>query len=339
MRLVCVEVQRVFRGHIGRHITRSKALARANYEDLAIFHYHAIMCQRTFRGYYSRRYRHDFNARKNYITSVVSKGDALRARLERARLDQIVHEAEMTEAEKQQAFKQICQHLHHLVSTKSVPGVYNSPYEQDHAPCALGISIEEHLCNGVKDLLLLRDYTAPKLALDLNGTKRVDVGRAMDARSLQASSPYDAPRQAARMEAKLGRCGFVGAADLRAGQRVHPGAYKRGVNDGSEFYDPWKNPYLQRGIPRCKGDLQHSISTLGKAPKVRFYTRAGGNMSPIHANGIFDVILMARKTGGVTLRHKVTSSFVPVKGDYNTGLEDGSLFDDSSPRQNQPADQ
>ena len=304
MRLACVEIERAFRGHAGRASHAALAKARTDFEVLAIFHYHAIMCQRTFRGYYSRRYKHDFNARKRYILSVVRKGDELRAKLEAARDKQVIDEAEAAETQKHAAFKEIVQHLHHLVSTKTIPGVYNSPYERDHPPSALGVPIEQHLTNGVKDLLLLSDYTKPLLARDLNGVKRIDVNRLPDPRSLQASSAYDAPLLVARMEAKLERVGFIGAADLRTGQRVHEEPHQRGINDGSEFFDPWKNPYLQRGIPRCKEDLQHSVSTLGKAPKVPFYTRTGGNMSSIHSNGIFDVILTAGKTGGVTGRQK-----------------------------------
>ena len=107
MRLACVEIERVFRGHLGRGEHARLAKARTDYEDLAIFHYHAIMCQRTFRGYYSRRYRHDFNARKAYIRSVVEKGDALRSKLEAARERQVVDETEAAEREKHAAFKEI----------------------------------------------------------------------------------------------------------------------------------------------------------------------------------------------------------------------------------------
>ena len=343
MRLACVEIERVFRGHLGRLRHGALATARTDREELAVFHYHAILCQRTFRGYYSRRYRHDFNARKAYISSVVRRGEELRETLEAARREQVLAEAEAAEKEREAAFKRVVEHLHHLVSTKSVPGVYNSPYDVDHPPSALGVPVETHLTNGVKDLLLLRDYARPRLARDLNGTRRVDVGREPNPRSLQASSPYDAPLLAARMEAKLERVGFIGAADLRTGQRVHDEPYQRGINEGSEFYDPWKNPYLQRGIPRCKEDLQHSVSTLGKAPKVPFYTRTGGNMSSIHANGIFDVILTAGKTGGVTGRQKaIKAGMITRQGDIidaalrkeidsdgRTSAEDESLFEAS----------
>ena len=67
-------------------------------------------------------------------------------------------------------------------------------------------------------------------------------------------------------------------------------------------------------------------------------------MSSIHANSIFDVILMAGKTGGVTSRHKaICAGFITRQGDLinsnqvvqdfppatddTARLEDGSLFE------------
>ena len=69
-------------------ITRVRSLffkvsPSCRFEEGAVYHYHAMLCQRTFRGYYSRRYKHDFNARKAYIQSVVEKGEELRAHLAR----------------------------------------------------------------------------------------------------------------------------------------------------------------------------------------------------------------------------------------------------------------
>ena len=128
-----------------------------------------------------------------------------------------------------------------------------------------------------------------------------------DKRSLQASSLYDAPLEAARMDEKLGRLAFVGQADFRAGHKQHDAPYQRGLNKGAVYRDPWKNPFLVRGIPKLGENLQDvssSRTTLGKAPQVHFHTSVGGNKSAVHANGRFDVIADAERTGGVTGRHR-----------------------------------
>ncbi|KAJ1460090.1 hypothetical protein M885DRAFT_478248 [Pelagophyceae sp. CCMP2097] len=304
MRAACVEIARVYRGHRGAVVARTRADARAQREEMAVFHYYAADCQRAFRGYYSRRYKHDFSARKAYIESVVAQGTLLRAQLAQQFSEQQSAEEAAAQQAKMAQFKLVTQQLHHLVSTKSIPGVYNSPYDQEAPICAMGVPVETHLCSGVKDLLKLRDYARPPLGVDLNGTRRLDLPFHADAfKSLQAASPYDAPLEAQRMAAKIGRVGFVGAADMQCGQRVKYAPYRRGVNEGSAYFDHWKNPYTKRGIPRTKEDLMISVSGLGKAPDVHFYTSVGGNRSTVHANGIFDVIRAAEKTGGVTRRH------------------------------------
>ena len=217
MRAACVEIERVFRGHVGRVSAGAVNEAWAKHEEAAVFHYFATDCQRTFRGFYSRRYRHDFAARRAYIESVVKTGNDLRVRLEKQLVQQQITEREADEQGKREQFTKITQQLHHLVSTKSIPGVYNSPYDVDSPICAMGgVPIEEHLCSGVKDLLRLSQYAKPNLTTDLNGMRRNALEYRADKRqSLQQSSPYDAPLEAARMEAKLGKVGFMGAADLR----------------------------------------------------------------------------------------------------------------------------
>jgi hypothetical protein len=45
----------------------------------------------------------------------------------------------------QKEFHSVTQNLHHLVSTKVTPGIYNTPYFQDEVPTAFGVPIEDHL--------------------------------------------------------------------------------------------------------------------------------------------------------------------------------------------------
>ena len=316
LRCAGIAVARIYRGHRGRAAHAACAAARTAHEAVAIFHYHAVLGQRTFRGYYSRRYRHDFRARKRYVLSVVATGAALRKALDAQRRERADAEARDATTSREAAFARVVRHLHHLVSTRSIPGVYAAPHEQEPPAMVCGAPVEAHLRAGVRDLLRLADYAKPRLECDLRGTRRIALGPLPDPRSLQAAAPYDAPRDARRLEARLGRVGFVGAADLRAGQRVRQEPYRRGVNDGSAFHDPWKNPYLRRGIPRAPADLEHSASTLGRAPAgPTFYTRAGGNMSVVHANGIFDIIRAAERTGGVTGRRVAThAGFIDARG-------------------------
>lgn len=309
-RAACVVIARVHRGHTGRGRACRAAADKSAFEELAVFQYHAVHAQRAFRGYYSRRYRHDYNARKAYILSVVEKGEQLRARLQEHLRAQRDGAARAMKGDAEQEFAEVTANLHHLVSTKNIPGVYNSPYMQDNLPAALGRPIEDHLRASTKELLRSKQHAAAsaaryQMSADLNGALKVPVVPTKDKRSLQASSRYDAPLEAGRMDLKLSRLAHVGQADFRAGHKQHDHPYQRGLNKGSQYFDPWKNPFLVRGIPNEGEVLQGKTRTsLGKAPPMPFYTSVGGNKSSVHANGRFDVIADSERTGGVTGRHR-----------------------------------
>ena len=191
----CRMITRVFRGHLARERARAEGDAKAHFEEIAVFQYHATHAQRAFRGYYSRRYKHDYSARKvratlfflllllvflllppnhpprlsslappttptttkpppllslfsprrrrrltpasspspiakAYILSVVAKGEELRARLHEHLRAQRDGEAAGRDANAASEFAEVTANLHHLVSTRNIPGVFNSPYMQ-----------------------------------------------------------------------------------------------------------------------------------------------------------------------------------------------------------------
>lgn len=317
MRAACITISRTFRGHMGRKDARARAHGKSVAEEAAIFHFHSALVQRAFRGYYSRRYKHDYNARKAYIQSVMEKGNELREQLARHLAAQREEEARTREQKAKEEFRKVTENLHHLVSTANIPGIFNSPYMQDQLPVAMGKPVEAHLRGAVKDLLRTRDITKHELGTDLNGSLRVPLQPNKDKRSLQASSTYGMPLEASRMDAKLAKMARVGPTDFRGGQRAMQPPYQRGLNDGAQYMDPWKNPYLARGIPKSEAELRQSRTSLGKAPRIPFFTSVGGNKSAVHANTRFDVILDAEKTGGVTGRHKAMArGFISSTGEF-----------------------
>ena len=82
-------VERVSRGHLGRQEMRRKRIARNLLRQRAFFDAYATAIQLRFRGFHSRKFLHNFYARKAYVTAVVQKGEEVRARLQQ-RLEQQV---------------------------------------------------------------------------------------------------------------------------------------------------------------------------------------------------------------------------------------------------------
>jgi hypothetical protein len=79
MAYYATEIQRIFRGHLGRLQARRVLDAREDAASRDIAVACAVAIQRTYRGFRSRRYLHDFYARKEYMRYVADKGEELRA--------------------------------------------------------------------------------------------------------------------------------------------------------------------------------------------------------------------------------------------------------------------
>ena len=76
------EIQRVFRGHIGRVITRERRRDLLESRELSFFTYLCIQLQKCFRGYYSRKYKHDQARRKQYCRMLIEKGELVRQNIQ-----------------------------------------------------------------------------------------------------------------------------------------------------------------------------------------------------------------------------------------------------------------
>jgi len=58
----------------------------------------------------------------------------------------------MKEHQARTEFKQLAKNLHHLSSTKNIPGVYNPPYSLDGSkPQAFSQDVEQHLAETFKE--------------------------------------------------------------------------------------------------------------------------------------------------------------------------------------------
>lgn len=87
---------------------------------------------------------HDYYGRKAYLEKVERRGDWTKEYLARYQSNKET-EAKMEEEKQMRAeFDNLAGELHHLVSTKSIAGVYNPPYN-DMLPRAFEKPIEQHL--------------------------------------------------------------------------------------------------------------------------------------------------------------------------------------------------
>jgi len=248
-------IQRLVRGKFARERAR---LARRSFGERleeAYLESLAVDVQRSFRGFYSRRYRHDFSARKAYIQGVMKEGEALRERLKELQETQAKEKAEKDEARKLENFQKATQRLHYLVSTKAIPGIYNSPYWPKRT--VMGIPLEHHLSKGVRDLRHLRENNKKKK------NKALLKHWIPDRRSLRcAGDAYDAQERDAKLQKKLQRASFIGAADFCAGQKVHYPPHQKGVHCSTKNHDTLEN---NQGTKKQHSKTPYFYSTVSGA--------------------------------------------------------------------------
>jgi len=146
-------MERVSRGHLGRQLARRKRIERDLLRQRAFFDAYATAIQLRFRGFHSRKYLHNFYARKAYVTAVVQKGDEVRTRLQQRLEQQVADKTSEQEAMGRETVTRLAQRLHHLRSTASCVGIYNSPYHQGYHPTAFGVPVEEHLSSAIRPLI------------------------------------------------------------------------------------------------------------------------------------------------------------------------------------------
>ena len=138
------KVQRIWRGFLGRCKFMQQKQNENEYKQSKFFNEQAKIIQKYYRGYYSRKYEHDFYARKSYIQHVQTKNDEVRKQLESYARKTALEEAKLQEQTARTEFHELASNLHHLASTKAIPGVYNPPYSQ-LKPQAFNVDIETHL--------------------------------------------------------------------------------------------------------------------------------------------------------------------------------------------------
>ncbi|CAF1003078.1 unnamed protein product [Rotaria sordida] len=113
------KAQQLFRQKLKEHVLQ---LRLKYYDD------NAVKIQKIWRGFYVRKYVLDFYSRKRYLTGLEQKNEQIRTQLREYReyLDQ--KQLEQQRQANIAKLEEEAKRTHYLVSTKVVPGIYNSKY-------------------------------------------------------------------------------------------------------------------------------------------------------------------------------------------------------------------
>lgn len=203
-----------------------------------------------FRAYHSRRYKHNYYARKAYIAAVVGKSDSLRRELEQHLQAQVDEAIATQELKARSEVEALSAKLHHLVSTKTVAGIYNSPMHDGFLPTAFSIPVEQHLRNAIK----------PQLREDMRRSAKGKLMNTKPQLSLAPSEPYVSRDERRREHERASKLGFVA------------GNFNNSAKASGPFADAQLS--IQAGLPYVDGNKLQLTRATNKSSWVSSKARA-----------------------------------------------------------------
>lgn len=139
-------IQRVYRGYkYGRSLIKQLLAEKTRKEKELLLDYCATQIQKVFRGYRFRKNVHNYYARKQYLQSVYRKGQEIQHYIERWKQLQHAISLEEKEIKELEEFERTTANMHHLLSTKTIPGVLKKFGEVVSQKTIYGMPIEDHL--------------------------------------------------------------------------------------------------------------------------------------------------------------------------------------------------
>ncbi|CAM6088166.1 unnamed protein product [Calypogeia fissa] len=127
MHTQATRIQKCYRGHLHRCYAKEVCRRVDKFLRLIYFGKNAIVIQRHFRGFYSRKYKHNFYKRKAYIERVVKVGTEVRVSLKRSYLEQMEREQEEATKNVKREIDNFIESSHFRVGTESKKGAFYSP--------------------------------------------------------------------------------------------------------------------------------------------------------------------------------------------------------------------
>ena len=80
-----------------------------------------------FRGYYVRKYSHDYYKRKESLRNIENKNKEIVDQMNQHQVESTIYLTEYNERVMRERAERLASKLHHLKSTKMIPGVFNKP--------------------------------------------------------------------------------------------------------------------------------------------------------------------------------------------------------------------
>jgi hypothetical protein len=126
----------------------------SNDMNMQYFEYHVVIIQKHWQGFKCRRNKLDYSERRKYLQMIKQKNEETLKKMKVYAERQYNELERKKEEESRKQFNDIASNLHHLISTNTIPGVYNTPLlPEELKPQVYNADIETHLKSVFKNNL------------------------------------------------------------------------------------------------------------------------------------------------------------------------------------------
>ncbi|XP_072615647.1 spermatogenesis-associated protein 17 isoform X1 [Vulpes vulpes] len=134
---VATTIQKWWRSYLGRQQYQVVVKLASCAMKMNLYNAMAVRIQRRWRGYKIRKYCFNYFYLKEYLRAVSETNDAIREALEEfaEMKEREEKKADLEREEKKRDYQ--ARKMHYLLSTKQIPGIYNSPFRKDPDPWEL----------------------------------------------------------------------------------------------------------------------------------------------------------------------------------------------------------
>lgn len=145
LNLQATDIKRVWRGYKGRIAANERKFYKVVEIESAFYNSTATLIQKVWKGYSSRKSIQDYYSRKKYINFVTGKALDLNEDVEAEMAGYTQYLSDQKAKKDAKEFEKLTASMHHLQSTFSQKGVFNSVYGEQYSTTAYGIPLEDHI--------------------------------------------------------------------------------------------------------------------------------------------------------------------------------------------------
>ena len=165
-----LEVQKALRGYLARANHQKDVEEQNDNLMKQFFEYHISIIIKHWLGYKCRKNVMDYHANRKWLEVTRKKNEETLIELKEQAAKRQYELDRENEENQRRNFVNIAKNLHHLVSTATIPGVYNTPFlPAELKPQVYNADIEEHL-RGIFKSSYMKDKGRFLKKIDQSGT-------------------------------------------------------------------------------------------------------------------------------------------------------------------------